>query len=96
MPATWRIEVLLLTTIGEARRWVPPHAATLTETADGVLLHDYADSLDWMARMLVSLGCRFVVREPPELRAALRVLAAEVAEVAGAVAPATPPPPGFS
>ena len=82
MPETWRVEVLLETTLEEARRWVPPHAATLEATPDGVVLRDFADCLDWMARMLVALGCPFVVREPPELRQALRRLAGHLAEMA--------------
>ena len=86
MPETWRVEVLLQTTLEEARRWVPPHAATLEATPEGVVLRDYADCLDWMARMLVSLGCPFVVREPPELREALRSLAETIVATAEATA----------
>ena len=86
MPETWRIEVLLQTSLEDAQIRVPPHAATLEETPDGVVLRDYADSLEWMARSLVGLGCPFVVREPPELRDALRDLAGRVAATAEATA----------
>jgi hypothetical protein len=84
IPGTWRVEVLLDATIEEARGWVPAHAATLEETPEGVVLRDYADNLDWMARLLVALGCPFTIREPPELWAALRRLAARIQWLADA------------
>jgi predicted DNA-binding transcriptional regulator YafY len=78
MPGTWRAEVLLETTLEDARCRVPPHMATMEETPDGVVICLYADSLDWVARILVGLGCPFVVRNPPELRDALRRLAERI------------------
>ncbi len=86
MPETWRVEVLLRTSLADAQRRVPAHVATLEETPEGVILRDYAESLDWMARSLVALGCPFLVREPPELRDALRGLATQVASLAEAPA----------
>lgn len=55
-----------------------------TPTADGARSHFQGrfDSLDGFARDLVSLGCRFTVSAPPELRAALRRRAAEIAALA--------------
>jgi predicted DNA-binding transcriptional regulator YafY len=84
MPGAWRAEVLLLVTPEEARRRVPPHMATLEATPDGVLLCFYAESLDWLAREIVALDLPFVVRDPPELRAALRRLADRIAASAEA------------
>jgi predicted DNA-binding transcriptional regulator YafY len=55
--------------------------ATLEESAggSGVLLRGYTDAPDWLARLLASLGCRLEVRQPPELRDALRRHAAQIA-----------------
>jgi len=57
---------------------------TLTADGAGSRFQGRFDSLDGLARELVSLGCRFTVSEPPELRAALRRLAAEIAALADA------------
>ncbi|WP_067826375.1 helix-turn-helix transcriptional regulator [Actinomadura kijaniata] len=75
VPYTHRVEVLLETTLAEARRRVPATTATLTEADGGVLLTIRAESLDGMARMLAGLGWPFTVRRPDELRGAVRALA---------------------
>lgn len=90
-PYTWSVEALLQTTPEQAHRRVPPGQAILEQTTDGVVLRARAERLDEMARALVLLGCPFIVREPPELRAELRRLAAEIAERAGEEE--IPPPP---
>jgi predicted DNA-binding transcriptional regulator YafY len=82
IPGTWRVEVLLRVNLERARRLVPARLALLEATAEGVVLRVFADDLDWTARLLVGLGCPFEVRHPPELRDALRQLAAEVATLA--------------
>jgi predicted DNA-binding transcriptional regulator YafY len=82
MPTTWSVEVLLETTLEEARQLVSPALATLEQVPEGVLLHCYAENLEWMAYILVNLRCPFVVRHPPELRDALRRLAEEIAVMA--------------
>jgi predicted DNA-binding transcriptional regulator YafY len=76
------VEVLLELAPEQARRRVPPDLATLEETPEGVVLRTQADQLEWMARMLVGLECRFAVRQPPELRDTLRALAAEISALA--------------
>ena len=86
MPGTWRVEVLLDTSLEEAQRVIPPQVATLESTPAGVVFRDYAEDLDWIARLLVGLGCPFVVREPPELRQTLARLAARVLESVEATA----------
>jgi len=78
----WSVEVLLKTTPEEARRHVPPTLATLEAAPGGVLLRARTEDLDWMARVLVSLGCAFEVRQPDELREELRRLARHVARMA--------------
>lgn len=81
-PGTWVAEAVLRLAPEEARRRVSAAIATLEETTDGVLLRCHTDNLDWMARYLVGLECPFLVRRPPELRAALRRLADDIAHVA--------------
>lgn len=78
MPNTWAVEVLLHTTLADARRRISPVFGTLEEVADGVLLRAYGDHLSWMARELVSAGVPLRVIEPPALRDELRRLAEQV------------------
>lgn len=78
-PGEWAIEVLLQATIEEGREAVSPVVALLSETPDGVLLHGNTSDLPWIARYLAGLGFPMSVRQPPELRAALRDHAIEVA-----------------
>jgi len=82
MPDTWKVEVLLETTLEEARRLVPAPLATLEQEPEGVVLCSHVQTLDWIARFLVGLHCPFIVREPSELRETLRQLAAEIAHLA--------------
>jgi predicted DNA-binding transcriptional regulator YafY len=86
-PWGWSVEVLLETTLDEARRRIPPGNAIIKQEAGGVLVLLGVDRLDWMARTLMLMGCPFVVRQPPELRDALRQLAADAAAFAERVEP---------
>ena len=52
---TVEVEVLLETTLAEARRRIPATTATLTEAAGGVAMTTRAEHLDGMARMLAEL-----------------------------------------
>src|SRR5262245_13414881 len=81
-PWEWSAEVLLETTLAEAQRRVPPGSALVEQLEGGVLLRARVDRLDWLARILLTLECPFVIRRPPELRAALRRVAAEAAALA--------------
>jgi predicted DNA-binding transcriptional regulator YafY len=78
-PAAWAVEVLLETTIDDARERVPPSMAVLEPEPEGVALRCHVENLDWVARFLVGIGVPFVVRRPVELRAALSRLAGEIA-----------------
>jgi predicted DNA-binding transcriptional regulator YafY len=82
MPGTWPVEVLLETTLEEAQRRVPATIATLEEVPEGIIMRCYAQSLEWMAHFLVGLHCPLIVREPLELREALREVAREIAQLA--------------
>ena len=73
-PGIWPVQVLLETTIEAARRSIPSWQAILEPNPDGVVMRLEAENLDWLARLLAGLGCPFVVREPPELREAVRRL----------------------
>lgn len=81
-PGAWAVEALLETTLDLARQRVPAAMATLEAAPEGVIFRCHAENLDWIARFLVGLEFPLVVRHPPELRDALRKLAAEVAATA--------------
>ncbi|HJT56697.1 MAG TPA: WYL domain-containing protein, partial [Ktedonobacteraceae bacterium] len=82
MPGTWKVEVLLEMPWEEAEREVPLTMGMLEQTRDGVMMSCYTQDLNWMAHFLVSLRCPLIVREPPELHAALRALATEIVQLA--------------
>jgi predicted DNA-binding transcriptional regulator YafY len=81
-PATWSVEVLLETTLEEAKKLVPSALATLEQAPQGVVFRCNVDHLEWIARFLTGLGFPFIVRQPPELRQALLGLAEEIAKMA--------------
>jgi predicted DNA-binding transcriptional regulator YafY len=80
---SWSVEVLLETTVAEARGQLPKMGVSLEETREGVLMRSSTSDLAWMSRVLAGVSFPFVVREPPELREALRRLAAEIVALAG-------------
>jgi len=82
VPGRWTVEVLLKTTVEEARAHIPPALATLDHEAEGVALRCVVQDLDWFARVLTGLACPVVIRQPPELREALRRLAAHATRLA--------------
>ncbi|WP_406197008.1 YafY family transcriptional regulator [Kitasatospora sp. NBC_01560] len=83
-PWTHEVEVLLTTTLAEARQRIPPSAGTVTAAADGrVLLRARAQNLDGMAVMLAGLGHPFTVLRPDALRDELRALAARLTTWSG-------------
>ncbi|MEU4828748.1 YafY family protein [Actinomadura sp. NPDC023710] len=82
VPYAHEVEVLLETTLAEARRRIPATTATLTEAAGGVVMTTRAERLDGMARMLAGVGFPFVIRRPEELRGHVRDLAQALREQA--------------
>jgi predicted DNA-binding transcriptional regulator YafY len=76
------IQVLLELSIEEARRRIAPDTGTLEVTRGGVLLRTQADNFEWVARLLIQVGCPFRVLDPPELRDALRQVARQIARYA--------------
>ena len=81
-PTTWNVEVLLETTLEEARQQVPPVIATLEQVPGGVMLRCSVGYLEWMAHFLSGLRCPFIVFQPPELRDELQRLAQRIVEMA--------------
>ncbi|MER7704545.1 YafY family protein [Kitasatospora sp. NPDC097605] len=85
VPWTHEVEVVLGTTLAEARHRIPPTAGTVTANGDGrVLFRARAEQLDGMAVMLAGLGWPFTVRSPDALRDELRALAARLTAWSGA------------
>ena len=82
-PWGWRLEIVFDTTLEEARRRIPRWIGEPEQIEEGVLLRAHSDDLDAAARMLASLGWPFTVREPDELRDALRKVAEVVSAAAG-------------
>jgi predicted DNA-binding transcriptional regulator YafY len=82
MPGVWNVEVLLKTSLQEAKARVSPTVAVLEEVEGGVVLRAWADGLDWIARYLVSVGIPLTVIQPAELKAALRQLASRIMQMA--------------
>jgi predicted DNA-binding transcriptional regulator YafY len=89
-PATWPVEVVLQTTLADARRWISPTTATLEATPDGVVMRCYTEDLQWMARTLASLPCSFVVRQPDVLLDELRAVARHLLALADDASSCTP------
>jgi predicted DNA-binding transcriptional regulator YafY len=86
----WSVEVLLETTLAEAQQAVSPIVATLEAVPDGVLLRSSTSDLDWMARYLAGRGFPLAVRQPPQLREALRRHAAAITDFADRAADTAP------
>lgn len=94
VPYAWSVQVLLAVPPTTARRLISPALGSLTENADGALLRFGTDDLDWAARYVVGLGCRFHVREPEELIRALHRLGRELLAVGTPTDRLWPRPPG--
>lgn len=77
-----RCEVLLDLTLEEAQARVSPTDGTVEASVGGTLLRLAADSLEWATGYLVRLECDFVVVQPPELRVAMRKMAARFSAAA--------------
>ncbi|MCC5581556.1 YafY family transcriptional regulator [Microtetraspora sp. AC03309] len=75
VPYRYEVEVVLATSLEEARRRIPPTVAALTEVDGGVRMTGRAERLDGMAQLLAGLGWRFTVIRPEELRDEVRALA---------------------
>ncbi|HKP19283.1 MAG TPA: YafY family protein [Gaiellaceae bacterium] len=79
LPYEWRVEVVLEAPIEEISRRVPATLGELKPDANGTRLELGADSLEWAAGFLASLGADFRVVRPDELRGQLRELGERLA-----------------
>jgi predicted DNA-binding transcriptional regulator YafY len=59
-----------------------PILGVLTAAGQGARLEARVESLDWIARVLAGLGCRFMIERPDELRATIRAIARSIDESA--------------
>lgn len=85
MPGTWHVEVLLRTTMAEARILIPNDMAILEQADDGVWMRCYSNRLDWIARFLAALRCPIQIMQPPQLRDEMRRLADSIRALAGEI-----------
>jgi predicted DNA-binding transcriptional regulator YafY len=83
LPSELVLDVLVRTTMERAREWILPGVGTLHEDEGGVALRGYVQDVDWMARYLAGLHWPLVVRQPEELKEALRRHAASLVAAAG-------------
>jgi hypothetical protein len=72
LPGRYEMDILFQTTLEEAREIMLPGVGPLDEAEGGVVLRGFTQDLDWLARYLAGLPWPFVVRQPAELRDALR------------------------
>jgi predicted DNA-binding transcriptional regulator YafY len=76
-----QVELLLDTTIDEAREWISIVSATLHQEPDGVVMTCDTSSLEWLAMFVLSMPWKVTVRKPVELMDALRSLSARMAAI---------------
>ena len=83
MPGTSQVEILIKTSLDQARQLIPKELGTLEETEGGVLLRRAVSQFEWIACFLATLDCPMVVLQPVELRDMMRQLAARALQMAG-------------
>ena len=81
-PGGFSIEVEFQTSLYTMQQMIPASYGTLTETPTGVLFQTQYESIDSMARYLMSLNIPFVIHQPTELREALLRLAEQMVHIA--------------
>ena len=80
--ARWHIEVEFQAALYTIQQKIPAAYGSLTATPTGVLFQCEYDSVEDMARYLMSLNLPFVIHNPPELREALLRLAERMVQIA--------------
>lgn len=83
LPRKHAVEVLIHTDIDSARAEVHPAIGLLEPSKEGVRLRSQVDDLDWFARELARLPCRFRILTPQPLKAAVKRHARMLATAAG-------------
>jgi predicted DNA-binding transcriptional regulator YafY len=72
MPRKYAFELLLKTDIDTAHKEVFDVLGILEAAEEGIILRGSVEDLSWLARQISIFSFDFVVREPPELKDALR------------------------
>lgn len=80
MPLAYSGEVLLKTSLKTAQHALHPNFVTLEPCSEGVIMRCTTDDLKWLARVVAGLSFRWEVREPPELKVALKEHVAGILE----------------
>jgi predicted DNA-binding transcriptional regulator YafY len=75
VPGAHRVSVVLDLPLDTAQERFPRTLGVLTETGAGTHLEIQTDSLEWCARLLAGIGCRFTIEEPDALRPVVTELA---------------------
>jgi predicted DNA-binding transcriptional regulator YafY len=83
LPGTEQVEVLMKTTLEQARQVTPPDIGTLEETEQGVIFRRAANHLEWVAFFLMCLDFPIVIIQPPALQETLRQMAAQALQMTG-------------
>jgi predicted DNA-binding transcriptional regulator YafY len=80
IPREHAVEVVLETSLDRARWHISAEIATLEEVEGKILLRGYTDKPEFLAYLLAGIGCRIEIRQPVELREALRRHAEQMLE----------------
>ncbi len=75
LPRAYSVEVLLKTDLNTAREYLFSTLGILEQTAEGVIVRSQSDDLDWSARQLASLPFECEIRQPAQLRDAVKACA---------------------
>ncbi len=81
-PAKFAVEVWLDLPLEEARWRVMPHKMALEVEGDGTVLRCGTGDLEWLAAVLLGLRCQVLVRQPPALLDAFKVVAEKAKVIA--------------
>eukprot|EP01032_Pedospumella_encystans_P033365 gene33365-37701_t len=82
IPRTHATRVLLKTDLRTAQHFLRGAIGLFEQTADGVLLHNQADDLSWLARQLAGLPFGFHIMTPDALRDELDTIAQRLSQIA--------------
>jgi predicted DNA-binding transcriptional regulator YafY len=81
-PRRWEYRIWVNLSPAEIHQRIPSTHATLEPQEHGVILHGFADDLDWLAYVALDLRCDLVILDPPELRTHLLALANYIRAIA--------------
>lgn len=84
LPRAYSIEVLLKTTLEQARAQFFDAIGVFEQVDGGVVIYNQSDDIGWFARQLASVPFDFEIRHPPELKEKVRQCAQRLLELAAA------------